>query len=510
MKKILNYFNYIGTLLLAVGAALLVSLGTRKLIGWIALAVGLLLLGTYFILNFARLREKNSRLNFLFASNAFLIVLLVLAILVALNYLAAKFNSRIDLTQGRKHSLSAQSIQVVKNLGKELKLTCFTTDANSGQAEFNNLAKLYAYYSDKVKSEIIDPYKNPSLTEKYAVKALNTVILQYDKKETRVETISEEAITNAIIKLTRSGEKVIYFLQGHGEPVLSGNEESGYSEVKSSLENLSFRVKELLLFQEKVIPQNCSVLVIAGPKMPLLPAEVALLEEYISKKGGKVLLLLEPFTQVELNPLLEKIGLLIDSDVIVEVDQISRFMSGDYFMPVVAKYADHAITKNFNYATMFPMARSLTPVSPKPKESNVTLLAKSSPYSWGEMNYEKELATEQIAQNDNDKPGPLAIAAAIELQRGIDKPSRMVVVGDSDFISNKYYYFQANGNFFNNIISWLSDEGDLIAIAPKTASMRSVTMTEGDSRLVFFFTIVILPLAIFILGIAVWLYRRRL
>jgi len=185
-------------------------------------------------------------------------------------------------------------------------------------------------------------------------------------------------------------------------------------------------------------------------------------------------------------------------------------MSGDYFMPVVAKYADHQITKNFNFATMFPMARGLFELNPRPREVNLTLLAKSSPYSWSEMNYETELAAEKISKNENDRPGPITIAAACEMQYGIDKPSRLVVVGDSDFISNKFYNFQANGNFFNNIISWLSDEGDLIAISPKTAGMRTVNLTEGESRLIFFYTIIILPLAIFILGIAIWLYRRRL
>jgi len=197
----------------------------------------------------------------------------------------------------------------------------------------------------------------------------------------------------------------------------------------------------------------------------------------------------------------------------VEVDPLSRFMGGDYFMPVVAKYPEHEITRNFGYATLFPMTRSLAKLTPAPKDVSVELIAATSANSWGETNYQEEVKTEKISKNPEDQGGPLDIAAAMEVSSGataVDKKGRAVVVGDSDFASNKYYYFQANGNFFGNIVSWLAQEGDLIAIAPKTTAPRMVQMTESSGRLVFFYTLVILPLLIFIFGIAIWLYRRKL
>jgi len=85
-----------------------------------------------------------------------------------------------------------------------------------------------------------------------------------------------------------------------------------------------------------------------------------------------------------------------------------------------------------------------------------------------------------------------------------------VVVGDSDFALNKYYFFQANGNFFNNAVSWLAEEKDLVAIAPKVTAPRTVSLTRSAGRLVFFYTLFILPLLVFAAGIGVWLYRRKL
>jgi ABC-type uncharacterized transport system involved in gliding motility auxiliary subunit len=115
-----------------------------------------------------------------------------------------------------------------------------------------------------------------------------------------------------------------------------------------------------------------------------------------------------------------------------------------------------------------------------------------------------------MSKNPEDKNGPIDIAAAIEIDGGNGKKARLVVCGDSDFAQNKYYYFQANGNFFNNMVSWLAEEGDLIAIAPKLNAPRTVSLTQSGGRLVFFYTMIILPLLVFILGIGIWLYRRKL
>jgi ABC-type uncharacterized transport system involved in gliding motility auxiliary subunit len=178
-------------------------------------------------------------------------------------------------------------------------------------------------------------------------------------------------------------------------------------------------------------------------------------------------------------------------------------------MPVVAKYPEHAITKGFGYATMFPLARGLARLSPAPAGVTVDMLAATSPSSWGETRYETEAQTEKITRNPEDKPGPIDIAAASEIVSG-DRRSRLVVVGDSDFALNQYYYFQANGNFFNNAVAWLAEEKDLVAIAPKVANPRTVSLTRSAGRLVFFYSLVILPLLVFAAGIGIWLYRRKL
>ncbi len=405
MKRVLANLNLIAIALIVVGFALLQSLG-RALAGGGLLLLGVAAFAAYLVLNRERLKSKNSRLNFIFASNIVVLVVLTLAIVGVVNYLGTKVHKRFDFTEGKIHSIAEQSISVAKNLKKQLNIIAFYSDQNSALYRFRSLMEIYRYYTNKINVEVVDPYKNPSKVKRYEIKSDGTLIFEYDKKDTRIEETSEEAITNAMIKVTRQEEKTIYFTQGHGEPDVDKSDDTGYSEVKGNLEKLSYKVKKLILFQEAAVPENAAALVVAGPQKPLLEKEVYLLEQYLTQKQGRLLLLLNPKQGQELKPLLAKMGLALEDNVVVEVDPVTRLMGGDYFMPVVAKYPEHAITKNFNYATLFPMARGLAKTSPLPKDVSVDFLASTSPNSWGETNYDNEIKTKKITKDPADKAGP--------------------------------------------------------------------------------------------------------
>jgi ABC-type uncharacterized transport system involved in gliding motility auxiliary subunit len=512
MDKAWRYGKYLFLLLILSGTVLWLSFGLAAFPGKTGLA--LLLLGAaglaaYFASHSEQFKTKNSRLNFIFASNLAVVVLLIVAIVAAVNYLGVKVHKRFDFTAGSVHSLSAQSVQVVRGLKKDLFIKAFFSSDQANLERFNSLLEIYRYHSGKIKATVIDPYLKPELVKQYDIKTNGTLVFEYGGKSTRSEEVSEEAITNAIINVTRLGEKTIYFTQGHGEPDIAADGETGYSAAKAGLEKLSFKVKKLVLFQEIAVPADAAAVIVAGPQKPLLAKELFLLENYLEKGHGRLLLLLDPFTGEELSPLLKTFGLALENNVAVEIDPVSRLMGGNYFMPVVAKYGEHPITENFGYATMFPLARGLARVSPPPAGASVSILASTSPNSWGETQYQAEVKTGEMTKNPEDKNGPIDLAAASQAGLG-DASARLVVCGDSDFARNKYYVFQANGNFFDNAVSWLSEEKDLIAIAPRVTAPRTVNLTQSAGRLVLFYTLVILPLLVFAAGIGIWLYRRKL
>ncbi len=513
MKKSLRYGSYLFLLLILSGTALWLGYGLasfRGKAGLVLLVMGFAGLAAYFAANFSKFRTRNSRLNFLFASNLAVVALLIVAIVAAVNYLGVKVHQRFDFTAGKVHSLADQSIQVVRGLKKDLAIKAFFSKENGNLRRFQSLLEIYRFHSKKIQATIIDPFMKPELAKQYDIKADGTVVYEYGGKSTRSEEVTEEAITNAIINVSRQKEKTVYFVRGHGEPDSGDSGDSGFSITKTGLEKLSYKTRDLVLFHETAVPKDAAAVVVAGPQKPLLEKEIFLLENYLLHEEGRLLLLLDAGQGAELNPLLKKFGLALEDNVVVDADPLSQFMGGNYFMPVVSNYPEHAITKGFGYATMFPLARGLARVTPTPADTTVKFLAATSPNSWGETNYEVEAKTEKITQNPEDKGGPIDVAAACEASEGGDKKSRLVVVGDSDFALNKYVVFQANSNFFNNAVSWLAEEKDLVAIAPKVTAPRTVSLTRSAGRLVFFYTLVILPLLVFATGIGIWLFRRKL
>jgi ABC-type uncharacterized transport system involved in gliding motility auxiliary subunit len=204
-------------------------------------------------------------------------------------------------------------------------------------------------------------------------------------------------------------------------------------------------------------------------------------------------------------------------------------------MPVVSEYEPHAITEKFSYATFFPYARSVETGKTNPPEgATLTALAKTSPNSWSE----RELNQKEVKFNPaKDKQGPIGLAAVGTFKtkpaestppaaaakpgepapaataakpEAAEKEARIAVIGDSDFIKNRYYGLSGNGNFFLNVANWLTEESDLIAIQPKTQTPRTIQLTPSQGRLLFLVCIVILPLAVLLLGISVWVRRRSL
>jgi ABC-type uncharacterized transport system involved in gliding motility auxiliary subunit len=525
MESIKKNLNYLALVLILAALAAWAIWPYKKAVILILGLLGLAALAFYVALNLSSLRKGFRRRSFIYSGNMLLVVVLVLAILVLANYFLSKHNYRIDFTASKVHSLSDQSVTVLKNLKTDVSLKCFFRETNYSRAAMENLLKIYAYHSPRIKYEFIDPDRNPGLVKRYGVTQDGTTILEAGDKESRTTGTTEEDVTNALIKVTRASKKVIYFLEGHGEEALDETGDDGYSDVKAELEKLGYEVKKQTLALANTFPKDCALLVVAGPQKDLLPEELDTIKKYI-QSGGRVLFMIDPETVTGLTPFLTQYGFKLDNDVVV--DTVSRLLGGDYFMPVVSEYEDHPITRKFGYATFFPFARSVEISETHPEGETLTALAKTSPNSWAE----RELQEKQVKFNkDKDRQGPINLAAvatlkiqpeippapegrpgekAAEAPKPMEKEARLGVVGDSDFVKNRYYGLSGNGNFFLNIVNWLTEESDLISIQPKTQTPRTIQLTPAQGRLVFLVSVVILPLIILVLGLAVWFRRRSL
>jgi ABC-type uncharacterized transport system involved in gliding motility auxiliary subunit len=528
MEKIKKNLNYIALALILLALVSFRIWPYKKTAPAILFSLGIIALITYIAMNLALLKQGFKRKSFIYSSNLLLVIVLVLGILVIINYFFAKNHYRMDFTEAKLHSLSDQSVSVLKGLEEDVNIRLFFLEGNYSRSSMENLMEIYSYHSNKIKYEFIDPDKNPGLVKRYEIAEDGTSIFESGEKESRITSTSEEDITNAIIKISREGKKVIYFLEGHGEAGIGESSDNGYSIAKDELEKLAYEVKKLPLALEDNFPDDISLLIIPGPQKDLLPNELETIKNYIQKRGGRVFFMIDPETAPGLTLYLEGFGVKLENDLIV--DTVSRLLGGDYFMPVVNEYESHSITDKFRYATFFPYARSVTPTEEKPEGITTEVIARSSQNSWSERQLDQQEVT---FSEDHDIGGPVSLAVVATIQpkeeskhepeeesteeeqqppeEAASAPGgRIAVFGDSDFMTNRYYYLSGNGNFFLNTVNWLTEEEDLIAIQPKTSSPRTIQLSPSQGRMIFFVSLIILPLAVLITGISVWARRRSL
>jgi len=452
-------------------------------------------------------------------TNVALLTVIVLGILVVVNFLSYRHHKRFDVTASKKYSLSDQTIKVLEGLEGELKIVVFDKPGSMSRQKAEDLLAAYKYRCPGLEVEYVDPDQRPQLAQELGVRQYGTLALEYGGRRKTVEEVSEEELTNAIIQLTKARAKKVYFLEGHGERDITSVEKEGYSLVKKALEAEGMEVDTVLLLRAEGVPEDCDVLVVAGPKSDLLEPERKAIAEYINR-GGKALFMVDPAPGAGLVDFLAQWGVKVGDDVVI--DTMSRLFAGDYFVPVITMYTDHPITRDFDLASFLPVCRSVSPADKVPEGLTVQSLGSTSnQHSWAETKVSGPYEFNQ----DEDVEGPVSVAVAVAIKpegkpekgetEGEEKPAksregRLVVFGDSDFASNAYINLSGNRDWFLNAVSWLAEEEKLISIRPHTDIARTLSLTVGQMQTIFYLTVVVMPLITLVVGVTVWWRRRRL
>src|SRR6266699_1436061 len=347
-----------------------------------------------------------------YGSHASLFTVIVLAVVCILYSLAMQHNKRFDVTQAKRFTLAEQSVKLLQGLQYPLKVIGFYSLAERDRETFTDLVKQYTQHTDKLSYEVIDPDRQPALAKQYDVTAYNTVVVEGNGKKEKISQVEEAALTNAILKVTRTTKKVVYFVTGHGEPALTDSDRTGYSVAKQALEEQNYTVQELVLARQPQVPDDAAVVILVGPRQDLLDSETEALRTYLGR-GGHLFVMIDPETVPGLVAFLKQYGLEVGNDVVIETNPLGRLVGGDYLLPVVMTYERHAITKELgNVMTMFPLVRSVQVAKDLPQGITAQGLAMTSAESWAETDL-KALQEGQIPRfdPDSDRRGPISIAA---------------------------------------------------------------------------------------------------
>ena len=469
-------------------------------------------------------------------------------ILIAIAYLSVRFPVRIDMTTAGLFSLSAPSKQMLKRLDKPVHITFFYDPMMRDTVE---LYQLIAAQSDKITGEFYDPMLNPAQARMRGVEFAGTSIIESEGRRLTINSPNEMEIVNGIFRVSQAAQQVACFLDGHAEPdpfsleshdhmegtaghshglgsKLVLHERHGIAKARHSLETMNYVVKKVLLLQAGDTLAQCTVLIVAGPKLPLLPAEVKAIDTYLAA-GGNALFMLDPFIQTGLEPIAEEFGVVLDDTMVI--DSASHFWT-DVSAPAVTDYNRHEITRDLPL-TFFPGARSLSPTAQPVPGVSVRPVINSSKESYAGTSRDK--AEFNPAK---DKPGPATImvvanrkpefvapAEAVLRELRGEKPlpdaagkggkapkftakSRVAIIGDSDFATNSFYHIMGNGKLFLNTVNYLTSQENFIGIEARTYDLPRVNLTNRQMKGTFFLSIVLIPALMALVGVAVW-WRQR-
>ncbi|MDZ4263534.1 MAG: Gldg family protein [Pseudomonadota bacterium] len=447
-----------------------------------------------------------------------LFVTLFVGVIGILAWLSTRYHYQADWTANGRNTLSAPSVAVLSEIKAPLKVKVFVTEMGPLKQRIEEVLRRYQRHKADMQLEFINPDTDPDLVRKLAITMNGEMVFEYQGRSEKLAAMDEQSITNVLQRLSRSEERWLVFLEGHGERSPFGQANHDLQTWATELEAKGLKLKGVNLATQPLIPDNTAVLVIAGPQVNYLPGEVTLINEYLHR-GGNLLWLADPDGLFGLDAVADQVGVALQPGTIVD-PTTQMFAINNPTFAIVGEYGMHPVTKDFNVLTIFPMAAGLTfePRTGWQGESFLTTTEKS----WSETGV---LAGEIDFDASKDIAGPLTIGISAtrtphdehgehdEIEKSDVESSareqRVVVIGDGDFLSNAYVGNGGNLNLGMNIINWLSRDDQLLSIPAKTAPDTSLSLSKTDSLIIGFGFLLVLPLLLLLSGLVIWLKRRK-
>lgn len=519
MKSFAAYQKYLKYLALPGLALVTAGLIAGIVAGWTLLPAGLLVGGIGLLLLGLVLGNQGqgrfwAQRSTEAGANALVSTLAVLAILGLVNFLAVRYASRVDLTENQIFTLAPQSQQVVQTLENPTRVVIFDPLPNPQDRQ---LLESYRQAGPQFTFNYVNPYNDPRQAQDFG--ATQTGMVFVESGETRrflqnvspTERLSERTLTNALDQVVSDRPLTVYFTQGHQEFTIDGSD-TGFLQAATALEDKSAVVQPLDLSKTSTVPDDASVVVVAGPAAEFFEPEVNALQTYLNG-GGSLMLLIDPRTSPGLDTLLDPWGITLDDRIVLDTSGSGQLVGLGPAAPLVTDFGDHPITRDFSGGrSFFPLVRPVN-VEEVPGVTATPIL-QSNPQSRAEA-----LSTEGELQYDENAPpsGPYTLGVALSrpvegaaATEGEPPPeSRLVVIGNATFATDGLFEQQLNGDVFLNAISWLGQQTDAtLSIRPREVTNRRITLTVQQQIGLGVFALLVLPAIGLGLALLMWLRRR--
>ncbi len=523
---------------------------------WLVIAV-ILGIATSFIYYFLVVRKKKITISRNLEYGVYSVVTVYFVLIgvwfagKALDY----YPMRADLTENKVYSLSGQTKNVIKELKTDVKATAFVRKLGSEAKYIEYMLTEMGRYSKRFKFEIIDIDIDPAKWQKYMIGEANTVVFEagetpsdasagpqnenigpaarsaaYKRKDVKqqdifqsddpynpqkIEPKGEQAFINAVYSLTEDKQRIVYFSEGHRELSIGQGDRNGLTELAKYLKTENYYIKTVKIATEGMVPEDCDLLIVAGPLNPFFDKEAEAVKNYL-KNGGKAFFMLNPDLPCGLEKTLEYWNIKLEKGVVLD--------KRAFFQPIlpIPSYKIHPITSPLDkdqVPLILPYSRGISDLKAKldPRVVSRDDLLMTSESGWAAA--EIKNGEKPVFKEGRDVKGPLALAVAVSEFVKADpkktpasaesKETQFVVVGSSFFISNQWLTrSKGNLDFFINAANWMLKQENKISIRPAADDMKRLEITPTRTNIMFLVVVVLVPLAIVGSGIFVWFKRR--
>ncbi|MBP3362139.1 MAG: Gldg family protein [Clostridia bacterium] len=456
-------------------------------------------------------------------ANAWITVICASAIFIVFNVMLKTLEEKIqlsfDMTPNKLFVLSDETNAYLENLSEEVRMY-YLIEPGSESPYVTEVIDRFEKKSDKITIEKVDPVKNPAFVSKYAADGeaiqKGTVIVESDKRYTPVDPGSaltiirdkngnvsrslgfslEQKLTNAIDFTVRGKNVTVRYSDGHGG--------IPFSLPASKLRAENIDVRKTVLSDEEITAENTDLLVLFGFMEDLSEAEAEKVREYL-KDGGNLFITLDPGARpANILKIAEDYGIIVEDNILSEGNKGEVVGGNELYLMAVSE--EHKICENLKQANiLFSSASSLSIAEKGGISTSYLMKTKDSAKS-------NELINGEMGRSLNS--GSFGVAAMGENDYSrvfVASSSRFLVPDDSkiDNILNVVDY--QNREFFVQTVKYMTDsENLLVPVAAKSIDSRNLILSNNKKFVYIILFGGILPLAVFVFGLVLWLKRRNL
>jgi ABC-type uncharacterized transport system involved in gliding motility auxiliary subunit len=432
------------------------------------------------------------------------LALLFVAIATAA-WLSVRWQGRVDLSHGARASLSQASRDALAALDGPVTVESWARPSGGLREPIAAFVARYSALEPDLALRFVDPDADPGAARAQGITVDGEIVIRHGDRHEQLAELNEREFTRALLRLSRTGTRVIAFASGHGERRPDGAANHDFGDFAAALAAQGVRALRVDLATQ-ALPANVDALVIADPRVPYGEAELAAVRAFVDA-GGALWWLTEPASPAPLAPLARALGVQLLPGVVVDATGQSLGI-GDPRFVALASYPAHPALRAFDLTTLFPQAAPLAALGSHAFAA--APLLRSGERSWNETGEVADAIRFDAGGDEIPGPHDLALALTRLSPRPDREQQRVVVSGDADFLANSYLGNGGNRALGLRLANWLVGDDALVDIAPVEVPDRLLALTPRATALIALVLLIGVPLSLLATGAAIaWRRRRR-